>query len=183
MKQEELIKKYEEIADQKMIGYFKPYRHFMAAKKFYSQLQDGVADENTFFTETMVVFNECDDQGREPDFTSSSGSRYWYSKEGVVRGSDHGGKGVALCDWALKTKEGKTIYGYDYDCPIHMNKARFAFARWEDFIFKASLIEAGGQKAVTTFNNTVGYGIFRVGDKDYKRTVTVEYPEYTGEEE
>ncbi len=182
MTQEELVAKYEEIADQKTICYFKPYRHFLAAKKFYSQLQDGVADENTFFTETLVTFTQTDDPGREPDFTSGSGSRYWYYKDGVIRGSDHWGNGVALCDWALKTKEGKTIYGYDYDCPIHLNAPRFGFAKWEDFIFKASLIEADGVKAVTTFNNTVGYGKFKVGDKVYQRVITTEYLEDTGEE-
>ena len=49
------------------------------------------------------------------------------------------------------------------------------------FIFKASLIEADGQKAVTTFNNTVGYGKFKVGDKVYQRVITTEYLEDTGE--
>ena len=181
MTQEELVRKYEEIADQKTICYFKPYRHFTAAKKFYSQLQDGTADENTFFTETMVTFTQTGDPGREPDFTSGSGSRYWYYKDGVIRGSDHWGNGVALCDWALKTAEGKTIYGYDYDCPIHLNAPRFGFARWEDFLFKASLIEADGQKAVTCFSNTVGYGKFKVGDKVYQRVITTQYLEDSGE--
>lgn len=183
MKQEELIQKYEEIADQKVIMYFKPYRHFVAAKKFYSQLQDGVADEYTFFTETMVIFNETDDPGREPDFTSGSGSRYWYYKDGVIRGSDHWGNGVALCDWAFRTRKGKTIYGYDYDCPIHLSAPRFGFAKWEDFIFKARLIEADGKKAVTTFANTKGYGVFEVDGKIYHRVITETYEEGDGSEE
>jgi len=181
MTQKELIEKYEEIADQKVICYFKPYRHFLNAKKFYSQLQDGVADENTFFTDTLVLFNECDDPGREPDFTSGSGSRYWYYKDGVIRGSDHWGNGVARCDWALKTKQGKTIYGYDYDCPIHLSAPRFAYAKWEDFLFKAELIEADGKKAVTTFSNCVGYGMYKIDGKVYKRVVTTEYIEDNGE--
>ena len=53
MKQEQLIETYEKIADQKVIMYFKPYRHFMAAKKFYAQLQDGVADSGGI----RVIFN------------------------------------------------------------------------------------------------------------------------------
>mgnify|MGYP007069891116 CR=1 FL=1 len=181
MTQEELITKYEEIQDQKVTKYFKPYRHFVAAKKFYEQLQDGIADEYTFFTETMVTFHECEDPGRDPDFTSMSGSRYWYYKDGVIRGSDHWGNGVALCDWALKTKQGKTLYGYDHDCPTHLSAPRFGFAKWEDFLFKASLIEANGQKAVTTFNNTLGYGIFEIGGKVYKRVISESYIEDDGE--
>ena len=177
MEQNRLIEKYEEIADQKVIMYFKPYRHFLAAKKFYAQLQDGTASEETFFTETLVTFTETDDPGREPDFTSGSGSRYWYYKDGVIRGSDHWGNGVALCDWALKTKKGNTIYGYDYDCPIHLSAPRFGFAKWEDFLFKASLIEVEGKKAVTTFNNTVGYGKFNIDGKVYQRVITTEYLE------
>lgn len=181
MTQKELIEKYEEIADQKVTMYFKPYLHFLKARKFYEQLQDGVADENTFFTETLVTFNETDDPGREPDFTSGSGSRYWYSKEGVIRGSDHWGNGVALCDWALKTRKGNTIYGYDYDCPIHLSAPRFGFAKWEDFLFKAQLIEADDKKAVTTFSNCVGYGMFKIDDKVYKRVITTQYLEEDGE--
>ena len=181
MNQKELIEKYEEIADQQVIMYFKPYRHFVAEKKFISQLQDGIANEETFFTETLVTFHETEDPGREPDFTSGSGSRYWYYPEGVVRGSDHWGCGVALCDWALKTKEGKTLYGYDHDCPTHLSAPRFGFAKWEDFLFKAKLIEADGKKAVTTFNNTLGYGIFEVDGKAYKRVITESYIEDDGE--
>ncbi len=182
MTQNELIEKYEEILEQKVTMYFKPYRHFLNARKFYAQLQDGTADESTFFTETLVTFTETDDPGREPDFTSGSGSRYWYYKDGVIRGSDHWGNGVALCDWALKTKEGKTIYGYDYDCPIHMKEARFGFARWEDFLFKAKLIEIEGQKVLTTFRNCSGYGTFEVNGKNYKRVISEDYIEDNGEE-
>ena len=44
-------------------------------------------------------------------------------------------------------------------------------------MFKAQLIEADGKKAVTTFNNTVGYGQFKIDDKVYTRVVTTEYKE------
>ena len=182
MKQNELIEKYEEIADQKVIRYFKPYRHFLAAKKFYEQLQDGIADEFTFFTETLVTFTETDDPGREPDFTSGSGSRYWYAREGVIRGSDHWGNGIARCDWALRTKKGKTIYGYDYDCPIHLSAPRFGYAKWEDFLYKARLIEIEGEKVVTTFSNTAGYGLVRFKDKVYRQVITETFEENIEEE-
>ena len=58
-----------------------------------------------------------------------------------------------------------------------MSAPRFGYARWEDFLFKAQLIEADGKKAVTTFNNTVGYGQFKIDDKVYTRVVTTEYKE------
>ena len=177
MNQKQLIETYKEIIDQKFTGYFQPYRHFKAAREFYQKFQDGIADEYNFFTETIVLYQETEKPDREPDFTSGSGSRYWYSKEGVIRGSDHWGNGVARCDWALKQKNGRTIYGYDYDCPTHLKEARYGFARWEDYLFKAKLIEIDGEEVITTFNNTVGMDLIRKDDKIYQRVVTESYVE------
>jgi len=177
MNQTELVAKYKEIIDQKKIGYFQPYNHFKTSRAFYSQLQDGVADEYNFFTETMVIYQETTKPDREPDFTSDSGSRYWYSKEGVIRGSDHWGNGVARCDWAFRQKNGRTIYGYDYDCPIHLKQARYGFARWEDFLFKAKLIEIDGEELVTTFRNTKGMDLIEKDGRLYRRVVTESYVE------
>lgn len=38
---------------------------------------------------------------RKADFASASGSRYWKTREGVYRLSDHWGEGIRSCDWWL----------------------------------------------------------------------------------
>ena len=177
MHQKELIEKYKEIKDEYQIRYFQPYRHFLMEKKFFAKLQDGTADEFNFFTETIVTYNETTKPLKEPDFISSSGSCYWYSEEGVVRGSNHWGNGVARCDWALHMNNGKTVYGYDHDCSTHLNHYRYGFARWVDFLFKARLITINDEEVLTTFNNTVGWDLIQHNGKVYHRVISESFEE------
>lgn len=55
---------------------------------------------------------------RQPDFTSRTGSRYWFTDAGVFRYSNHWAR-VANCKWRL---EGKAKNGYNT-----------AYANWTDF--------------------------------------------------
>ena len=54
-----------------------------------------------FFEETTANFVSCDAPNRPCDYESYSGSKYWYSENGVIRASNHWGAGVASCNWYL----------------------------------------------------------------------------------
>ena len=171
MRQEELITLLKERDIKEEVSFSKGGRYFKSAMKFYKDLQDGKASEINFFENTMALFRECDKPDRAPDFGSESGSCYWYSKEGVIRGSDHWGCGVYNCDWALKTKKGETIYGHYWKHPRSFAKPRYGYARWDDFLFKARLIEIDGKETVTTFSNTCGRDLLCIDGKTYLRKV------------
>ena len=128
------------------------------------------------------MYEECEEPKRKPDYTSESGSRYWYTKKGVVRGSNHWGNGVANCDWPLKLKEGKIIYGGYYKHARSFAKPKYGFARWEDYLFKARLIEIDGKEVVTTFNNTTGRDLLNIDGKTYMRKVIEVFEEVKDEQ-
>ena len=78
---------------------------------------------DNFYIETEANFAEVEDRPQgAPDYTSESGSEYWYFPDGVIRGSDHWGYGVGRCNWYLdginRQMYGGELYGY---------------ARWSDF--------------------------------------------------
>lgn len=78
-------------------------------------------DRRTFHKHTFCIWRETGRDaiaGRQPDFSSRTGSRYYFTDEGVYRWSDHWAR-VANCKWRL---EGKTHRGF-----------RLGYARWEDF--------------------------------------------------
>lgn len=60
-----------------------------------------ITSEN-FFECTTAVFSPCARPDREPDYTSGSGSAYWYTADGVVRSADHWGGCIASCNWYLE---------------------------------------------------------------------------------
>lgn len=178
MTQEELIKRYDEKDITKEVSFTMAHRYFKTAKEFYKDLQDGQASEINFFENTMVMYEECEGPKRKPDFESDSGSRYWYSKKGVVRGSDHWGCGVDNCDWVLKKKDGKIIYGTYWKNARTVKGRKYGFASWKDYLFKARKLEIDGKIVVTTFNNTIGRNLIRVGGKTYQRKVVEVFEEY-----
>lgn len=59
-------------------------------------------DKNNFFESTACNWKQVNDRlEKDPDYTSDSGSKYWYTDKGVYRLSDHWGFGVGSCDWLL----------------------------------------------------------------------------------
>ena len=54
--------------------------------------------EKNFYVSTEATWEPCEIPESKPDCISRSGSRYWYSRKGVVRHSDHWGY-VASCTW------------------------------------------------------------------------------------
>ena len=62
--------------------------------------------KDNFYLMTKGTFSKCDLPTTAPDYVSLNkdgkvSSKYWYTKEGVVRQSDHWGR-VASCIWTLK---------------------------------------------------------------------------------
>ena len=159
------------------INHEKSAEYFKTAKEFYGDLQDGVADEFNFFVNTLVIYDETTLPKGKPSFVSGSGSRYWYSKKGVVRGSNHWGIGVDDCDWALRRKSGHTVYGKPWGRLTFTKKEVYGFARWEDYIFKSRLHNINGKEVLATFNNVCGEDLVKVGNKVYKRSLVEAFEE------
>ena len=178
MKQEFLLEEYKrKLEEESYERYGKPSVYFKSAYKYYLNLQDGIANEDNFFENTMTIFTQRSKPKTKPDFVSDSGSRYWYSKSGVIRGSAHWGNGVYNCDWALHMKNGKTTYGVSFKAPKQFPEEVFGFSKWEDFVFKAKLIEIADKEYITTFNNVVGRDLYKIGKKKYQKVITIKYEE------
>ena len=180
MTQEELKLKYKETENKEDITYASASRYFKSAVKHYLPLQDGVADETNYYDYTLVIYQQCEKPDGEADYTSLSGSRYWYTKDGVIRGSNHWGNGVDKCDWALKMYDGKTVYGinaFDLRC---FKDEKFGFAKWTDFVHKARLLDINGTEVVTTFNNYFDRDHIKIDGKVFHRVI-IQYWEETEE--
>lgn len=83
-------------------------------------------NRDNFYKFTDGHFTPCAIPDRAPDYRSADSS-YWYSDEGVVRQSDHWGKGIASCTWTL---------GDEPSAPCYRNKGlgqRSGFIPWGDF--------------------------------------------------
>ena len=90
--------------------------------------------KDNYYTSTYAKFVECATPRRKPDYISSSGSMYWYSKTGVIRKSDHWSLyyrsypdktcfttsiylhavPIASCIWTLQLKNDKITVKEDY---------------------------------------------------------------------
>jgi hypothetical protein len=88
----------------------------------------GPIDAGNFYASTVADFASVPGRPARPaDHESESGSRYWYSDEGVIRESDHWGHGVASCDWYLDGGE----YGWSVEsAPV------CGFCAWDGFTRK-----------------------------------------------
>ncbi len=118
------------------LGHWRRVREIL---KNYAWLRfkfDGKQDEITkdnFFKSTEANFTRVERPERKPDYTSYSkywaksgrvSSEYWYTDEGVIRGSDHWGKFIASCDWYLDGEDGL------------FPDFQYGFAKWDDFTDK-----------------------------------------------
>lgn len=122
-------------------------------------------DKDSFMHSTEATFSKAKRPNREPDYTSRSGSMYWYEDEGVYRESDHWGKGVASTNWYLKGQSKKQL-AENYTGGIAVG-----FAKFSDF--KRLIVEAG---STPSFDGT-GIGYYKRGWDDV--TVILD-PEATG---
>jgi hypothetical protein len=97
----------------------------------YIVYDKGLANKDNFFVRSLADFTPCSAPETTPDITSKSGSSYWYTRDGVIRVSDHWG-GVATCRWTLDGTEVKS------ESPLA------AFCRWEDIslaVYKDIIVE------------------------------------------
>lgn len=77
-----------------------------------------------YFKNTFCIFNEVPLSAianKEPDFKSDSGSRYYYTREGMFRLSNHWGR-LANSKWRLIAKE-----------TTSSEKIKLGYAKWEAF--------------------------------------------------
>ncbi len=83
---------------------------------------------------------------REPDYVSMNyhdfrhggkvkkSSEYWYSSDGVIRGSDHWGSDVASCSWYLLGQSYKN-YG------VKSGYKTYAYISWKDLKAKGCIVK------------------------------------------
>lgn len=87
---------------------------------------------NFFILNTVATFKKTKTPDRLPDTVSKSGSKYWYTKKGVYRESDHWGTGIAGNSWYIegprggKAERGKSSWDYHYGNAV-------GYADWNDF--------------------------------------------------
>lgn len=91
-------------------------------------------NEHNFFSGTAADFTSVERPNREPDYVSDSGSEYWYSADGVVRGSNHWGTGIASTDWFL---DGVDASSYDRTAKGNGREKSYGKAKWSDFVQNA----------------------------------------------
>lgn len=139
--------------------------------------QKGIANENNFFHSTIAEFEPVEKPNREPDYISTdsfgneTGSVYWYTKDGVIRGSDHWGKGISSCDWGLKgeklSTDRITIVGNDRGG----RTTKYGFCKWEDFSQKPEKLRLNGEIINSNFENLKGikngWAIYEINGKTY----------------
>jgi len=92
-----------------------------------------VANENYCFENSIGFWDlRSRKPSREPDHVSFSWkkgkvtSKYWYTKKGVYRQSDHWGADIASCSWFIKGR-------WYPNSGIISGLKKTAFIRWDDF--------------------------------------------------
>ena len=81
-----------------------------------------ITNRNNFFRNTFAIFNKVEafSLPENANYSSKHGSKYFFTKEGVYRYSNHWGR-VGNCRWRLE--------GLDYQQQTNF----WGFARWTDF--------------------------------------------------
>ena len=121
------VKKYLAAIKRAKLYEFEGSEHKKKAIEFYSQFQEGTANKDNFFYDTIADFKPVKNRPkRSPDHVSRDregkiSSEYWYTNESVIRGSTHWSEGVATCDWYLN--------GAAEGSMIHTNKL-YGKAKW-----------------------------------------------------
>ena len=83
-----------------------------------------IYNRNNFHKHTFCVFREVpfsEIQHLKPDYTSKSGSSYYFMPTGVYRKSNHWGR-AANCKWRLQPLENN-----------HKERTKIGFALWNEF--------------------------------------------------
>jgi hypothetical protein len=135
------------------LGMDKKHEILGAIRSFYAKYQDGTANSDNFYVCTIAEFQPVARRPRrQPDYVSQNrdgkiSSEYWYTSDGVIRGSKHWGAGIASCDWFID----------DQNTDMKGCK-QYGKASWTDFIQKTAIIcnEVDGTATMSSFTNTIG---------------------------
>lgn len=84
-------------------------------------------NQHNYYMGTTANWTPTSRPNRKPDYTSRSNSDYWYTRDGVIRYSDHWGGEIASCNWYLNDVGQSSFNDRD--------GWRFGYAKWEDFTF------------------------------------------------
>lgn len=82
-----------------------------------------IYDKSNFHKHTFCVFKEVsisEVEDLKRNYTSKSGSEYFFTKEGIYRKSNHWGR-AANCKWRLQTNSSE------------ISRMKIGFAKWTDF--------------------------------------------------
>lgn len=112
-----------------------------------SLFTESVANENNFYKNSIGFWEIRKSRPRrEPDYTSwnyynfrnngkmKPSSEYWYSSDGVIRGSDHWGSDVASCSWYLIGQSYKRNYG------VYTGNKTYAYISWNALKAKGFIV-------------------------------------------
>jgi len=100
-----------------------------------------ITKEN-FYIKTDANFTSCVMPTTEPDYVSESGSKYYYTTDGVIRVSDHWGSQIASCNWHLdmdnleKYQKEVTRHGITYMGTFYKALVVAGFCKFSDFEYK-----------------------------------------------
>lgn len=95
-------------------------------------------NRDNFYTWTSADFRYRKTRpSRRPDYVSKSGSAYWFTVRGVVRGSDHWGY-VASCDWMLIGSPTGIDEVYRWWKGLRRARVMYGFSPWRAFIMRGS---------------------------------------------
>lgn len=106
----------------------------MVQIKYVDRVTVNGSDRENFFHSSTATWNTCCHPKRLADYTSDSGSQYWYMPDGVIRFANHW-QDVASCTWQL-------------DDGRDPNKIAAGFCRWADFTRTVYVIKTAEAKRV-----------------------------------
>jgi len=95
-------------------------------------------NKHNFHKHTFCVFKEVNSEAinnLEPNYTSKSGSSYYFTKEGLYRVSNHWGR-AANCRWKLDSSYNSSIGLVEKNLKqvqIEQVQIKVGFANWSDF--------------------------------------------------
>lgn len=119
-------------------------------------------NSENFFYATDADFQSCEKPNRKADYTSNSGSQYWYTEDGVIRGSNHWGMGIATCNWTLDGK----AYGYG----MHPYKRVWTGERWKvtrEYADGATAEQINEEMSTTAYGFT-SWNSFKINNNHYE---------------
>ena len=108
-------------------------------------------NKTNFMNGTVANFTGVEMPTTTPDYVSESGSKYWYTENGVIRAADHWGLGIATCDWSIdiefaeKFQKEVTKGDVTYMGTFYKAKEVAGFCAFEDFTQKQRQFNSNGK--------------------------------------